>query len=368
MNKLKLAVVSLLSISIVLVLFILNNENKKGAVLINLEENEAPTSAPTQEIIFDPNLSKLDLVKFSYVSIREDDTLELIDKLGTSVIINLDRKLWQSASWSPSGVLLAVKGITKDQVYDLYIFDLIKKKWKKATDFANQKSGVQDFFWIGSKRIFFIQGKHDDSWLHYYDHESGEILKLEKTNGTITNVSPNRKYFVIRNQNEKYEVFDSMGKRIVTLGDFYDSLDTSVRYKVESVISINDEGRIILKFKENLYGKTEVGASLASKIDLPNADYQVVCSPSQEEVLLLEESSSLIKLYLFNSKRESLKLLSYLENKRLDKTHKAECFANGNIILATEGHINKWYEFRSDRTSFTELNFIKNSKYVRAFD
>lgn len=129
--------------------------------------------------------------KYITAAIKQDKTIALYNKEGQELVINLDQRNWSNIRWSPDKKFVSVLANStpeKPDVKDMYVYDVIKQSWEKATTFQNATVGVINPEWMNNNTIFFNQGVGADNWLHSYNIESEELIKLKRYDGVINKI------------------------------------------------------------------------------------------------------------------------------------------------------------------------------------
>jgi len=162
-----------------------------------------PVSVPGETII---SIDQGDVNNFDIAVINADDTIDLKNTKGERIPIQLDKNSWKDLKWSPDGKLLSVLGKTGDNIFDLFVFNLSTKAWKRATQFSQSTIGLSSYLWRDSNVILFTQGIPGEHWIHQYVYNSGEITKLNRTEGELFTIALDAKSMVVKlnNNNDKH--------------------------------------------------------------------------------------------------------------------------------------------------------------------
>jgi hypothetical protein len=368
--KLKITLITVFAILFIIISLVLFNfsSNQNNNIQININ-NASNTTNPISQS--KPNdiyeISHLDLSGYTYAYISNDDTIIISNTLGAKVTINLERRKWQNIQWSTDGQLLSVLGKSRDNIFDIYIFNIKLKTWKRATDFTKSSVGVSDYFWAAPRKVYFIQGEGNDSWLHSLDYVSEEILKTEKVEGDITAKSQNNKYFVVSNGNV-HTIFNTLGKKVTVVQNIYDSADTEKMYKKSEIMGITDAGKIIFKHDDQIYAKSEIGSLISTKLNIGDLELTSICIINEDDMYTLANSTTGFEIGVLNSKRgrytiEMTKSTQITNGKTLSSL----CFGNRNVLVGLSDE-SKWFEYRFGRQDIIELTFLDQAKHLTAFN
>lgn len=369
--KILLILVFVLSLMAVILGLAAIQTSTPSEVTINLkkDEDEYSSNQSTQEVdLFSKNLSG-----YEYAAITPDDTIALINKLGEKVIINLERKSWKNISWSPGGELVAVLGETGSSVYDIYIFEIKSRTWVQATNFVAFGVGVDSYTWKGSEQIDFTQGLGKDKWLHSYNHNSRSILKIVPTPAKIIEYSKLRKYLVLKDEVEggiSYHVHDNLGNKLLELNNFVDSMNSDIKYKITRLFSITDNEKVVFSVGKSQFAKSEVGSLTATLMDVEDKDYSFLCAINDYEYYFTELTDENINLYILNTRRERMNLISARESlgsnmSVVDNT--ATCFDQRSVLFAVTANNSstEWLEYRNGTNNLANLFHLKGLKEVK---
>lgn len=362
----------LFTISLGILVNLSNGDHQTNKISIKSNEqivlSQPQNSSNRLEDIY--QMSYLDLSNYNYAFITNDDTIMLANHKGEKISINLERRMWKKLQWSTDGQLLSALGKSRDNIYDLYIFNIKTKSWKKSTDYSRVSSGVEDYIWVAPRRLFFIQGTGNDSWLHSYDYVSEEILKTEQIEGYIHihTHSPNFKFLVIKTNNaSEYLILNNLGKKEYSSKYILNNDDRSQEFLINTIIGITDDGKIIYKHDDELFGKSEIGSSLSSIIDIDRQDLLPVCTIDQDSMYVLYTEETRFIIGLLNIRREKLSLESSRKGVFNDlNDFITKCFDNKNVVIGILSS-KKWYEYRYKTQDIIELEFLSSSKEVSIF-
>lgn len=210
-------VVAVVAIGCLMVMSLLPTGNSNG------NGNNSSTTS-TNNIDLPENLVGLRdpevAAKFTLAAIKSDDTVSVIDPAAQAeIILRLDRKFWKSPQWSPDGKLLAVLGSERQgsqgqRIFDIFIFDLAKGEWLRATEYSSGDDGVDSFQWFSETRIVYTQGTADNRWLHRFDYTNQEIQKEFRVAGELEFIQPGKQRFVF-SQSGTYIIYGFNGKELI---------------------------------------------------------------------------------------------------------------------------------------------------------
>lgn len=316
------------------------------------------------------DLSNRNLAGYEYATISDDDTIVLINTLGDKVIINLERRAWQNISWSPDGLLVSVLGKTRDNIYDIYIFQIQSRTWIRATNFSALGIGVDSYTWKGSREITFTQGQGSERWLHSYNHESRSILKIAQTSARVIEYSRQRTYLVLKDDGSdklSYHIHNNLGNKLLELNRFVDSSNTSQNLTISQLFSITDSDKIVFSIGEAQFAKTELGSLSAFLMDIEKSDYNFLCSINEDEYYFAGEGENKINLYILNTKRERMGVESTQEafNAGVIKGS-GSCFGQRNVLFGVNSdNSTEWLEYRNGTNNLANLFHLKGSKEVQ---
>ncbi len=319
----------------------------------------SPVSTPGETII---PIDQGNVNNFDIAVINPDDTIDLKNTQGERIPIQLDKNSWKDLKWSPDGKLLSVLGKTGENIFDLFIFNLSSKSWKHATKFDQTIVGVGSYLWRDSNVILFTQGTPGEHWVHQYVYASGEITKLNRTEGELFTISSDAKSMVVKlNENEdttSFAFFKTDGTLIYNLSKVTDANNQPIIIKNITYTTSSDN--IVLTSKDNKIYRHTFGNSTA--IEIPKAaGFNPLCGVTDTVVLALQKNEE-GKIFLDTisiEKTDLVNIASLNSNGKDIDFSKTKCYKLNNVALNLDG---SWYVAKDN--AFNEFFAIKTAKEV----
>jgi len=319
-----------------------------------------PVSVPGETII---SIDQGDVNNFDIAVINADDTIDLKNTKGERIPIQLDKNSWKDLKWSPDGKLLSVLGKTGDNIFDLFVFNLSTKIWKRATQFSQSTIGLSSYLWRDSNVILFTQGIPGEHWIHQYVYNSGEITKLNRTEGELFTIALDAKSMVVKlnnnNDTTSFAFFKTDGTLIYNLSKVSDTT-SNLPIIISNITYTTSSDNIVLTSQEGKLYKHIFGNSNAIEITKA-AGFTPICGVTDKIVLGLQKSSEgKIFLDTISTENTSLINIASMESKGKDiDFSKTKCYKVNNTALNIDGI---WY--MADGNEFKGFTVIQTTKEV----
>lgn len=327
------------------------------ALLSQLPINNNGTDTPISVPVSTPNINVIDFNNsnggaFEYAMIKQDDTIELRNKVNEKFIIGLQKKEWKSLQWSPDGKLISALGKSTDTIYDIYIYNTTRQEWNQVTDYKNFNTGVDQYTWVDNNTILFTHGEEPNRWLHRYNYISKETLKVSNIVGDMVSVSPDLKYLVIKSNDTAPEIYNAMGLQVQILNTIKNA-ETEGAIAFETVNFFSNSEKILALDIYGDYYKFNLGDSTAVKTTL-TSDYTVTCSRTENSFNAYLITSNTVSYGIYSSRDDQFNILgeeAFKLSFAIDNDH-SYC-ANGSVYLKlifADGST-QWY--KEDATQLT---------------
>ncbi|MEP7103788.1 MAG: hypothetical protein ABI721_03705 [Candidatus Dojkabacteria bacterium] len=295
-----------------------------------------PVSSSTDGNIISINDGNID--NFDIALITSEDTIQLKNSQNEIIPINLDKTNWKDIKWSPDGKLLSVLGKSGENIFDLYIFNLKDRLWKKATTFNQTNTGIDSYIWKDSNIILFTQGTAPEHWIHQYIYVSGEITKLNKTEGTLFAIAADAKSMVVKlnsnNDESSFAFFNTDGTLAYNLNKVLNSTDNKALV-ISNIVYTKDSNNIILSSMDGKVYRHTFGNSNA--IEITNAkNFYPLCGVTEKVVLGVQKNEE-DKLFVDTFNIDNTPLVNIASKSIGDLTidfSKTKCYKTNNVALS----------------------------------
>lgn len=305
--------------------FVLNALGSSQTITIISGSKNIP-SYPVNSI----NLLASEDIYYSYAGTSNQDTLILKAGTGEELTASLEKKSWTNPQWSPESNFFTVLG-QESGVFDLYLYNLSKRELQKLTSYSFAGSGVSNYLWKDSNKIFFLQGDGTDKWLHRLSLNSGgEIIKVLRVPESILmgSTTYEENFALILKDSEKIYLVTESGKVVWSInyfgiseeakavGDIAIFLKDKLYLSVISNNGVTDIYEVDLKSRESvkiystatLLCKGSFGGLIASS-DNNNAITFLLINSNKDETTPLQTIPNLNPVYYCNVGDESSKFL-----------------------------------------------------------
>ncbi|MFS8130688.1 MAG: hypothetical protein ACMG57_01785 [Candidatus Dojkabacteria bacterium] len=318
-----------------------------------------PVSIPGETVI---SIDQGNVNNFDIATINPDDTIDLKNTQGERIPIQLDKNSWKDLKWSPDGKLLSVLGKTGENIFDLFVFNISTKSWRQATKFSQTIIGISSYLWRDSNVILFTQGTPGEHWIHQYVYASGEITKLNKTEGELFTISPDSKSMIVKlndnNDATSFAFFKPDATLIYNLSKVTDANNLPIIIK--NITFTTSPENILLTSKDNKIYRHTFGNS--SAIELTKAaGFNTLCGVTDKVVLGLQQTAE-GKVFLDTISIEGTDLVNIatldVQGKDIDFS-KTKCYKLNNVALNISG---SWYVAKDN--AFNEFFALKTAKEV----
>lgn len=319
-----------------------------------------PVSIPGETII---SIDQGNVNNFDIAAVNKDDTIDLKNTKGERIPIQLDKRSWKDLRWSPDGKLLSVLGKTGENVFDLFIFNLSSKSWRQATKFNQTIIGVSSYLWRDSNVILFTQGNPGEHWIHQYVYNSGEITKLNRTEGELFTIALDAKSMVVKLNTNKdatsFAFFKTDGTLIYNLSKVSDTT-TNLPIVISNITYTTSSDNIVLTSVGGKLYKHIFGNSNAIEIT-KGEGFTPICGVTDKTILGLQKSTEgKIFLDTINTENTSLINIASMDSKGKDiDFSKTKCYKVNNTALNVDG---VWY--MAVNNEFKEFTVIETTKEV----
>jgi hypothetical protein len=341
-----LPVIILCLILVTLLTLLAINMNQTAPVI------EEPESYPESYISIIP-LTPKEIEQYKYVITTTDNTIELKTPLNGRVVINLEQRKWKDIQWSPDNKLIAVLGETKTGIYDLFIYNLETRVWIKPTNYALQPSGIDSFKWMNNDVIFFTQGTENNRWVHRFAYSSQqEILKINRTRGVISDVSPDGENLIIKTEND-FVIQDIKGVSLYnfeTLVTEDPETSQNTNLKIQSVIFSKTPDVLLITSEENLTYTHKLNSQTAEafKLDDEFAQFKTICSSTGEEFTgYLAEDNEIKILNVSLSTEVKVVASREFQNNFEVNEEISVCSSNETVFNIRTDNQNGWYVIKN---------------------
>jgi hypothetical protein len=316
--------------------------------------------------IIDLNSSSASL--FEYAVIKTDDTIELKNSKAESFIIQLSKQNWSNLSTNPNGTLIAVMGESKPSIFDIYIYNIERKNWSMATDYSNFDSGVSDFYWTNNNTIVFTQGVSPNKWVHSFNYNSKEILKIINVSGNLGSFSQKDGIFAVEEQNTATTFYNLSGEKISELTSIKD-LDTNLNINLTNPTFFKDS-KIILAKESDFYYKLNIDPNVGNKIaakTIVDTDYLPLCALTDSSFLFYKTTENMLSIYSYSLDLDELEPLYSTTitsnfNYTVDLKNSFCKKSNANLKLTFENGSTQWYKTVDQSLSIDKI--FNNAKFA----
>lgn len=322
-----------------------------------------PVSSADGNVI---DLNQGNVTNFDIAVINPEDTIDLKNNDGQRIPIQLAKMSWKDLNWSPDGKLLAVLGKTSENIFDLFVFNTEKKSWTTSTSFNKSTLGIDSYVWRDSNVILFTQGITGEHWIHQYVYNSGEITKLQKTEGKIQLLAPDASSMVVKlndnNDSTSFAFYKPDATLIYNLNKVTDSSNQPLL--VSNVIYTKSANNIILRTTNGKVYSHTFGNSNA--IELVNGLNSIpMCAVTEKVFLGLKENSlengdhyvEMDTISIENNTKTTVATITQDAN-RVDFSA-SKCYKVSNMALNLGGN---WY--LSKDSNFFSFFAIRNAVEV----
>ncbi|MEO6728620.1 MAG: hypothetical protein ABIM99_01735 [Candidatus Dojkabacteria bacterium] len=347
-------VFGIILIGIIITIFLLASQ----PVNITTTPISKPVSMPGETVI---SIEQGNVDNFDVAVINADDTIDLKNIKGERIPINLDKNSWKNINWSPDGKLLSVLGKTADNVFDLFIFNLSTKSWRQATKFNQATIGVSSYLWRDSNVILFTQGTPGEHWIHQYVYASGEITKLNRTEGELFTIAGDAKSMVVKlnNNNEvtSFAFYKIDGTLIYNLSKVSDTT-SNLPIAIKNITYTTSSENIVLTSMEGKLYKHVFGNSNAIEISVAEG-FTPICGVTEKIVVGLQKNIE-GKIFLDTINIDNTPLINIASTDSNGKDidfSKTKCYKLNNVALNIEGN---WYLAKD--SEFNEFFALKTTK------
>lgn len=289
--------------------------------------------------------------KYFVAGVKTDDTVVVIDPAAQDeIVLNLEHRKWKQPKWSADGKLLAVLGMTDDvrQVYDIFIYDLSRAEWTKATDYASLPRGVDGYAWLDASRLMFTQGESNNHWLHRFDYRNSETRKEFQTGANLLDVHLGNQRLVLQDPvTREFFLYSFKGEEIIRFDDV-------TRPGLAAIYTKDREDVVLADFDAGLF-TWDFNSPEFVQLTLPSDDgnFYPLCVLAEGNILLVqrevEVNAFLLKKYVYTRKSleggQRLDVLASKVNEAYPQFN-AMCTETRAVISVIEGTDEDELEYR----------------------